>query len=167
MASGRGRGRDRAKGRGRVRGRGRAQSRARAAAPVVKLQVDLQEEVPVQNVPVGPVQVPEGFIVTLILQDALVRLVSLMEDVAQNGTFPVAPTISQAGGRAQTLTTPTPAQMAPQNQAPAASPVGEVVEGLYIDPTSRIAGTYLGTVLSAILGEVPSYHTERVIPQEI
>ncbi|XP_070031679.1 uncharacterized protein [Nicotiana tomentosiformis] len=71
MARGRGR------GRGHARGQGRAQSRARAAAPVVEPQVDLQEEVPVQNVPVGPVQDPEGFIATPVLQDALVRLAAL------------------------------------------------------------------------------------------
>ena len=88
--------------------------------------MDLQEEVPVQNVPVGPVQVPEGFIATPVLQDALVRLVSLMEGVAQNGTFLMAPSVSQAGEGAQTPTTPAPEQMAPQNQAPAAPPVGVV-----------------------------------------
>ena len=122
MARGRDRGRGRARGRG--RGRGRAQSRARAATPVVEPQVDLQEEVPVSSVPVGPVQVPKGFIATPVLQDALVRLVSLMEGVAQNGTFPMAPAVSQAGGGAQTPTTPAPEQMAPQYQAPTAPPVG-------------------------------------------
>jgi len=88
--------------------------------------VDLEAEVSAQTVSVGRVQVPKGFIPTPVLQDALVRLVSLMEGVAQNGTFPVAPTVSQAGGGAQTPTTPAPEQMAPQNQAPAVPPVGVV-----------------------------------------
>ncbi|XP_070040177.1 uncharacterized protein [Nicotiana tomentosiformis] len=77
MTRGRGRGRGRARDRG--RGRGRAQSRAQATTPIVEPQVDLQEEVSVQTVPVGPVQVPEGFIATLVHQDALVRLGSIQQ----------------------------------------------------------------------------------------
>ncbi|XP_070031652.1 uncharacterized protein [Nicotiana tomentosiformis] len=49
-----------------------------------------------------------------------------MEGVAKNGTFPVAPAVSQAWGGAQTPTTPAPEQITPQYQAPAAPPVGVV-----------------------------------------
>ena len=45
-------------------------------------QVDFDEEVPAQTVPVGQAQVPAEFMATLVLQDALVRLVGLMESVA-------------------------------------------------------------------------------------
>ncbi|XP_070044893.1 uncharacterized protein [Nicotiana tomentosiformis] len=45
---------------------------------------------------------------------------SLIEGVAQNGTFPVAPAVSQAGRGVQTPTTPAPEYMAPQYQDPAA-----------------------------------------------
>ncbi|XP_070056623.1 uncharacterized protein [Nicotiana tomentosiformis] len=47
-------------------------------------QVNFDEEVPAQTVLIGPAQVPEGFTATLVLQDTLVRLVGLMESVAQN-----------------------------------------------------------------------------------
>ncbi|XP_070051432.1 uncharacterized protein [Nicotiana tomentosiformis] len=49
-----------------------------------------------------------------------------MESVAQNGAFPMAPPVSQAGGGAQTPTTPAAKQIAPQYQAPAAQLVGLV-----------------------------------------
>ena len=120
------RGRGRGRGHARGRGRGRAQSRARAAAPAVEPQIELDEEVPAQTVPTGPAQVSKGFIATPVLQDALVRLVGLMESVAQTGAFPMAPAVSQAGGGAQTPTTPAPEKIAPQYQAPAAQPVGLV-----------------------------------------
>nr|XP_033512673.1 uncharacterized protein LOC104098736 isoform X2 [Nicotiana tomentosiformis] len=80
--------------RGRGRGKGRAQPRARAAAPTMEPQIDHEEENPTQTAPVGPTQVPGGFIATPLLQDALVHLVGLMENVAQTGAFSVAPTIS-------------------------------------------------------------------------
>ncbi|XP_070055112.1 uncharacterized protein [Nicotiana tomentosiformis] len=63
-------------GSARGRGRGRAQPRGRATAPVVEPQVDFEAEVPAQTVPVGPLQVLEGFIATPVLQNALVRLAS-------------------------------------------------------------------------------------------
>nr|XP_009603444.1 uncharacterized protein LOC104098424 [Nicotiana tomentosiformis] len=47
-----------------------------------------------------------------------------MEGVAHNGTFPVEPANSQAGGGAQTPTTTALEQTAPQNQAPAVPPIG-------------------------------------------
>ena len=89
-------------------------------------QIELDEEVPAQTVPAGPAQVPEGFIATPVLQDALVRLVGLMESVTQSGAFPMAPIVSQAGGGSQTPTIPAPRQIAPQYQAPAAQLVGLV-----------------------------------------
>lgn len=110
------RGRGRGRGRARGRGRGRAQPMARAAAPAVEPQIDIDEEVPAQTFPIGPAQVPEGFIATLVLP----------ESVAQTGTFPMAPAVSQAGGGAQTPTTPAPEQIALQYQAPAAQPIGLV-----------------------------------------
>lgn len=81
-------------GRSRSRGRGRAQPRARAAALAVEPQIYLDEEVLAQIVPAGPAQVPEGFIATPVLQDALVSLVGLMESVAQTGAFPMEPAVS-------------------------------------------------------------------------
>ncbi|XP_070054711.1 uncharacterized protein [Nicotiana tomentosiformis] len=107
------RGKGRGQGRARGRGRGRSQPRARAAAPAVEPQVDFKEEVQVQTVPVGPVQVPEVFIATPVLQDALVRLVGFIDSVAQTGTFSMAQSVSQAGGGAQTPATHTPEQVAP------------------------------------------------------
>nr|XP_033515211.1 uncharacterized protein LOC117279730 [Nicotiana tomentosiformis] len=94
-------------GRGRGRDRGRARPRARAAPPTVKPRVDFDGEVPTQAVPVGPTQVPKGFIATLVLPDALIRLVGILESVAQIGTFPLAPAVSWAGGGAQTPSTHT------------------------------------------------------------
>ena len=58
-------------------------------------------------------QVPEGFIATPVLQDALVHLVDLMESATHAGTFLVAPAVSRAGEVAQTSATHTPEQMAP------------------------------------------------------
>ncbi|XP_070036095.1 uncharacterized protein [Nicotiana tomentosiformis] len=93
--------------RGRGRGRGRAQPRALAAALAAEPLVEFDEETLAQTVPAGPAQIPEGFIATPVLQDALVRLVGFLESVAQTGAFPMAPTISQAGRGAQTPTTHT------------------------------------------------------------
>ncbi|XP_070024835.1 uncharacterized protein [Nicotiana sylvestris] len=62
--------------------------------------MEFDEEVPAQIVHVGPAQAPEGFIATPALQDALVRLVGLMENVAHASIFPMAsaPVVaSQAG----------------------------------------------------------------------
>ncbi|XP_070019246.1 uncharacterized protein [Nicotiana sylvestris] len=99
-------------GRGRGRGRGRAQPKAATLA--AEPQVNFDDEVPAHAVLVGPTQVPEGFIAILVLQDALVRLVELMESVTWAGLLPVAPAVSQTGGGAQTPTTRTPEKMAPQ-----------------------------------------------------
>nr|XP_016507713.1 PREDICTED: uncharacterized protein LOC107825378 [Nicotiana tabacum]XP_016507714.1 PREDICTED: uncharacterized protein LOC107825378 [Nicotiana tabacum] len=118
--------RARGQGHGRGRGRDRARPRARAAPPTVEPQVDFDGEVPAQVVHVGPTQVPEGFIATPVLSDALVRLVGIMERVAQIGTFPVAPAVSRAGGGAQTPATYTLEQVGPQFLTPAALPVREV-----------------------------------------
>jgi len=86
--------------RGRGRGRGRGRVQPRAAAPVAELQVDFEEEVPAPAVPMGPAQVPEGFIAAPVLQDTLVRLVGLIESVTRAGLLPVAPATSQAVGGA-------------------------------------------------------------------
>ena len=80
---------------------------------MAKPQVEFEDEVPAQTVPAGSVQVTVGFIATLVLQDALVRLVGLMESVTQAGLLPVAPAVSQAGGGSYTPATRTPEQMAP------------------------------------------------------
>jgi len=93
---------------------------------VAEPQVDFEEEVLAPPAPVGPTQVPEGFIATPVLQDALVRLVGLIESVTRAGLLPVAPAISQAGGGAQTPATRTLEQVAAQFQTPVVQPVGAV-----------------------------------------
>ncbi|XP_070054171.1 uncharacterized protein [Nicotiana tomentosiformis] len=110
--------------------------------------VDFDEEVPAQTVPVGPAQVPEGFIATIVLQDALVRLVGLTKSVAQAGAFLVAPAVSQAGGGAPTPTTHTLEQMVPQYQSPAALPVRVVQQVVAVHTGDRPAMSSEGLLRS-------------------
>lgn len=60
---------------------------------------------------VGPTQVPMVFIATLVLQEALVRIIDFMESMAQTGVLPMALATCQAEGGAQTPTTHTPEQI--------------------------------------------------------
>ena len=82
----------------------------------------------------GPAQVPEGFIATPVLQDALDRLVGFMEGISRAGLLPVAPAMSQAWGGVQTPDTRTPEPVAPQAQVPAVQPVVAVQPAVAAQP---------------------------------
>lgn len=58
-----------------------------------------------QVVPLGPDQVPEGFIVTLMLQGTMVQILSYFQGLAQTEIILAVPATSQAGGEAQTPAT--------------------------------------------------------------
>lgn len=66
---------------------------ATARETSVEPQIALEhEQIPVQDEQVRPTKVPEGFISTLVLQDALFHMVGLMENMVQEGVLPMAPT---------------------------------------------------------------------------
>lgn len=51
-------------------------------------------------VALGPAQVSKGFIATLVLQDAMVRIFRYFYGLAHSSTIPIIPSTSQTEGKA-------------------------------------------------------------------